>query len=166
MNKFFVLALISFIPFSLLASENDFRIVYGELDFYIPNNPIVVGYLGTDSEILIAKYSDEPGKDIIGFSLDQEVNTGGCSPEVFFRSVLNENEPECNISAVESFRYVFMKNRDSGIWSGGDKEFFYFIGSDKSTVFLTEKGTDSKTYKIESNFLSKERIKDIFSNHL
>jgi len=69
MNKFFILALISFFPFSLSASESDLRIIYGELDFYIPNNPVVVGYLGTDSEILIAKYSDEPGKDIVGFSL-------------------------------------------------------------------------------------------------
>jgi len=78
----------------------------------------------------------------------------------------SESEAECDGAAVESFRYVFMKNRDSGIWSGGDKEFFYFIGSDKSTVFMTEKGADSRTYKIESNFLSKERIKDIFSSHL
>jgi hypothetical protein len=166
MNKFFILALISFFPFSLSASESDLRIIYGELDFYIPNNPVVVGYLGTDSEILIAKYSDEPGKDIVGFSLDKEVNTGGCRPEAFFRSVLSESEAECDGGAVESFRYVFMKNRDSGIWSGGDNEFFYFIGSDKSTIFMTEKGADSRTYKIESNFLSKERIKDIFSSHL
>jgi len=166
MNKIVIAALFSLLPFSLSASESDLRIVYGELDFYIPNNPVVVGYLGTDSEILIAKYSDEPGKKIVGFSLDKEVNTGGCSPEVFFRSVLSENEAKCDINAVESFRYVFMKNRDSGIWSSGDKEFFYFIGSDKSTVFLTEKGTDSKTYKIESNYLSKKRIKDIFSSHL
>ncbi|MDY6842090.1 MAG: hypothetical protein SV429_11455 [Pseudomonadota bacterium] len=166
MNKFFIAALISLLPFSLLASESDLRIVYGELDFYIPNNPVIVGYLGTDSEILIAKYSDEPGKDVVGFSLDKEVNTGGCSPEVFFRSVLSENESECDVKAVESFRYVFMKNRDSGIWSSGDKEFFYFIGPDKSTVFMINQDTDSRTYKIESNFLSKERIKDIFSSHL
>ncbi|MDL0432859.1 hypothetical protein QPM17_17075 [Marinobacter sp. TBZ242] len=166
MNKVFVLSLILFFPFSLSASERDLRIVYGELDFFIPNNPVVVGYLGTGSEILIAKYSDEPGKDIIGFSLDKEVNTGGCSPEVFFRSVLNANEAECNTDAVESFRYVFMKNRDSGNWSGDDKEFFYFIGSDKSTVFMTEKTSDNKTYKIESNFLSKKRIKGIFSSYL
>ncbi|MDF0752010.1 hypothetical protein NLU14_17400 [Marinobacter sp. 71-i] len=83
MNKFFIIALISLLSSSLSASGRDLRVVYGKLDFYIPNNPIVVGYLGTDSEILIAKYSDEPGKDIVGFSLDKEVNTGGCSPEVF-----------------------------------------------------------------------------------
>jgi len=59
-----------------------------------------------------------------------------------------------------------MKNRDSGIWLSDNKEFFYFIGSDKSTVFFVEKGNDSKTFKIESNFLSKERIKKIFSSYL
>lgn len=166
MDKVFILLLTLFLTFSLSASESDLRIVYGGLDFFIPNNPVLIGYLGTDSEILIAKYSDEPGKDIIGFSLDKEVNTGGCRPEVFFRSVLNANEAECNTDAVESFRYVFMKSRDSGAWSGGDKEFFYFIGSDKSTVFMIEEKSDNKTYKIESNFLNKERIKGIFSSYL
>ncbi len=165
MNKIFILVFMSLLPLSLSASDSNLRIVYGENDFYIPSNPSVVGYLGTDSEILIAKYSDEPGKDIVGFSVDKEVNTGGCSPGVFFKSVLSKNEPECDKKAIESFRYVFMKNRDSGIWSSGDKEFFYFIGSDKSTVFLTEKGTDKKTYKIESNFLSKEGVKDIFASY-
>ena len=166
MNKIFILAFMSILPLSLSSSGSDLRIVYGELDFYIPKNPNLVGYLGTDSEILIAKYSDEPGKNIVGFSLDKEVNTGGCSPDVFFRSVLSNNEFECNEEAVESFQYVFMKNRDSGIWLSDNKEFFYFIGSDKSTVFFVEKGNDSKTFKIESNLLSKERIKKIFSSYL
>lgn len=166
MNKIFVLAFMSILPLSLSASGSDLRIVYGELDFYIPNNPNVVGYLGTDSEILIAKYSDELGKDIVGFSLDKEVNTGGCSPVVFFESVLSKSESECDAKAIESFRYVFMRNRESGVWSSDNKEFFYFVGSDKSTVFLIEKGADNKTYKIESNFLSKEGVKDIFSSYL
>ena len=166
MNNFFILVLMSLLPLSLSASANDLRIVYGELDFYIPNNPSVVGYLGTDSEILIAKYSDEPGKNIVGFSLDNEVNTGGCSPEIFFKSVLRKNEFECDAHAVESFQYVFMKNRDSGIWSSSNHVFFYFIGSDKSTVFLIEKGVDSNTYKIESNFLNKKEIRKIFSSYL
>lgn len=166
MNRFLLLAFMSLLPLSLSASGSDLRIVYGKNDFYIPSNPSVVGYLGTDSEILIAKYSDEPGKHIVGFSVDNEVNTGGCSPGVFFKSALSKNESECDARAIESFRYVFMKNRESGIWSSGDKDFFYFIGSDKSTVFLIEKGTDNKTYKIESNFLSKEGIKDIFSSYL
>ncbi|UQG57787.1 MULTISPECIES: hypothetical protein [unclassified Marinobacter] len=166
MNKFFILALMSILPLSLSASGSDLRIVYGKLEFYIPNNPNLVGYLGTDSEILIAKYSDEPGKDIVGFSLDKEVNTGGCSPGVFFKSVLSKNKSECDVKAIDSFRYVFMKDRESGIWSSTNKEFFYFIGSDKSTVFLIKKGTNNKTYKIESNFLNKEGIKDIFSSYL
>jgi hypothetical protein len=166
MKAFFIFAIMSIIPLSLSASGNDLRIVYGELDFYIPNNPSVIGYLGTDSEILIAKYSDEPGKSIVGFSVDKEVNTGGCSPRVFFKSALSKSATECDAQAIESFRYVFMKNRDSGIWSSGNKEFFYFIGPDKSTVFLVEEGAGEKTYKIESNFLSKEEIKEIFISHL
>ena len=166
MKAFFIFAIMSIIPLSLSANGNDLRIVYGELDFYIPSNPKVIGYLGTDSEILIAKYSDEPGKSIIGFSLDKEVNTGGCGPRVFFKSVLNKDASECDAEAVESFRYVFMKNRDSGTWSSGNKEIFYFIGSDKSTVFLVEEGSDNKTYKIESNFLSEKGIKKIFASHL
>tara|TARA_Y100001001_G_scaffold151448_1_gene163039 strand:- start:62 stop:562 length:501 start_codon:yes stop_codon:yes gene_type:complete len=166
MKTLFVFMIMSIIPLSLWASGNDLRVVYGELDFYIPSNPSVIGYLGTDSEILIAKYSDEPGKSIIGFSLDKEVNTGGCGPRVFFKSVLGKDASECDEEAVESFRYVFMKNRDSGTWRSGNKEIFYFIGSDKSTVFLLEEGSGNKTYKIESNFLSKKEIKKIFASHL
>lgn len=166
MNKLLSLLFILLLPLSLSASEKDFRIVYGGLDFYIPKNPNVVGYLGTDSEILIAKYSEEPGKDIVGFSLDKEVNTGGCKPEVFLKSFLSKNESECDPEALDSFRYVFMKDRESGVWSSGNKEIFYFIGSEKSTVFLIGKRSDNSMYKIESNFLSKEEIKDIFSSYL
>lgn len=166
MKTLFIFAIMSIIPLSLSASGNYLRIVYGKLDFYIPNNPSVIGYLGTDSEILIAKYSDEPGKSIVGFSLDKEVNTGGCGPRVFFKSVLSKDASECDAEAVESFRYVFMKKRDSGTWSSDDKEIFYFIGPDKSTVFLVEEGADNKIYKIESNFLSKMGIKKIFASHL
>ena|SRR5690554_869814 len=166
MKKAFIFLVILSFPFSLTADDSRLRVVYGNLDFYVPNNPLLIGYLGTDSEILIAKYSVEPGKDIVGFSLDKEVNTGGCSPEVFFRSVLGENEAECDIRAIDSFRYVFMRNRDSGVWSGSDKDFFYFIGPDKSTVFMTKNDNDNETFKIESNFLSKEKIKNIFSSHL
>jgi hypothetical protein len=166
MKALFIFAIMSIIPFSLLASGNDLRIVYGELDFYIPKDPRVIGYLGTDSEILIAKYSDEPGKSIIGFSLDKEINTGGCDPRVFFKSALSKSSSECDEKAIDAFRYVFMKNRDSGIWSSGNKDFFYFIGADKSTVFLVAEGTDKNTFKIESNFLGKEAIKRIFASHL
>ena len=166
MKTLLVFAIMSISPLSLSANGNYLRIVYGELDFYIPNNPSVIGYLGTDSEILIAKYSDEPGKSIVGFSLDKDVNTGGCGPRFFFKPVLSKSASECDVEAVESFRYVFMKNRDSGTWSSGNKEIFYFIGPDKSTVFLVEEGADNKTYKIESNFLSKKGIKKIFASHL
>jgi len=166
MKALFIFVIMSIIPLSLSASVNDLRIVYGAHDFYIPNSPSVIGYLGTDSEILIAKYSDEPGKSIVGFSLDKELNTGGCGPMVFFKAVLSEGESECDAEAVESFRYVFMKNRDSGIWSSGNKEIFYFIGSNKATVFLVEEDGDKKTYKIETNFLNKKQIKKIFASHL
>ena len=80
--------------------------------------------------------------------------------------MLGKDVSECDAEAVESFRYVFMQNRDSGNWSSGNKEIFFFIGSDKSTVFLLSEGSDNKTYKIESNFLSKKRIKKIFASHL
>ena len=165
MKALFIFAIILIIPLSLSASENYLRIVYGAHDFYIPNSPRVIGYLGTDSEILIAKYSEEPGKRIIGFSLDKELNTGGCGPTVFFKSVLSEDASECDAKAIESFRYVFMKNRDSGTWSSGNKKIFYFIGSDKATAFLVE-DDDNKTYKIETNFLNKKQIKKIFASHL
>jgi hypothetical protein len=36
MKAFFIFAIMSIIPLSLSASGNDLRIVYGELDFYIP----------------------------------------------------------------------------------------------------------------------------------
>lgn len=166
MKKILIFMIMSIVPVSLSASGNNLRIVYGTHDFFIPNSPLVIGYLGTDSEILIAKYSDEPGKSIVGFSLDKELNTGGCGPMAFFNSVLSEGESECDAEAVQSFRYVFMKNRDSGIWSSGNKGIFYFIGSEKSTVFLVGKDDDNKAYKIETNFLHKKQIKKIFSSHL
>lgn len=166
MRKAFLSVLLACLALSASASDHNLRVVYQGFNFYIPNSPSVIGYLGTNSNILIAKYSQKPGEKVVGFSIDKEVDTGGCDPKAFFKAVLSGGESTCSMPSINAFRNVFIKDRDPGVWSGGDYDFFYFISTKQSTVFVVTDDASREILKIESNFLKEKEIREIFSGYL
>ncbi|PVY76439.1 hypothetical protein C8D92_105192 [Tamilnaduibacter salinus] len=154
------------LAFVATAQSEGLRIVYQNYDFYVPEKPVLMAYLGTDSDILIAKYSEKPGKKFIGFSRERDLNTGECPPAAFFEQALEKRNGACREGSLKAFRTVFMKDRDSGRWSGEGHQFYYFVSPEQSTVFIISDKKNEAVYKVESDYLDKDAIKAIFSEYL
>lgn len=163
MTLFVCLLSFSFLAF---ADSRNFKFVYQGLDFYIPEAPKSAGFLGTSSGTIIFKYGDEPGENLIGFSVEKDMETGGCEPVSFFKEVVGLAKTGCDELAVESFRRVFVDDREVGTWSGDNHDFFYFIGNKKSTIFFASGDPETRILKVDTNFLTKNLIKQVFNEHL
>lgn len=166
MNKFVTCLLAALTANLAFADSKNLQVVYEGLKFYAPSNAKVVGFLGTDSDILLLKYSEQPGKKIIGFSIDKELNYGSCEPKEFFEATLDFNSTNCGSEALDAFRHVFVKDRDHGAFSGTKGKFYYFIGKDHSTIFYVLDGANDRVLKVESNFLPKDKLKFLIHDHL
>jgi len=152
---------------ALAEDQNDyFKFVYHGFDFYIPEAPKSAGFLGSPNKTIIVKYGDAPGEKLVGFSVENEMETGECEPEFFFREVLGEVEAGCGELAVESFRRVFVDDRETGVWSGERYDFYYFFGNKRSTIFFASEVPDKAILKVDSNFLTKNQIKRAFKAYL
>ncbi|TBW52567.1 hypothetical protein EZI54_16125 [Marinobacter halodurans] len=154
------------IPAFAFANDNGLRVVYKHYDFYPPANPVAVGFLGSDNNTLIFKYSPDAGDNIVGFSTEDELNTGGCDPEAFFTNVLNKNNANCDELSLKTFRHVFAKDRETGIWSNGEYKFYYFLGKKHSTVFFIPNNIAAKIIKVDSNFLTKNEMKSLLRDYV
>lgn len=166
MGKMIYLTLLLCLPGIALAGQDSLRVVYRHLNFHIPADPLLVGLLGSDSNIVIAKYSGEPGQKIIGFSVEQDLEFADCEPGIFFEEVLDVTAAGCEAQSVAAFRHVFVRNRETGVWRGEDYRFFYFLGPKKSTVFMLGEQSGGEIYKIESNFQSKRELRRVLSDYL
>lgn len=150
-SAFFLVAL----SWPVFASDSTMRVVYQDFDFYVPDNPETVGYLDSETHLMVLKYDSQPGKKYIGFSFEQDMDTGGCEAAKFFTAVLTGMEPGCNRASVEAFRHVFLDNRESGVWKGEKYGFYYFFGEKLSTVFVIPRlGEANEVLKMDTDFLS------------
>ena len=168
MRKLLVLLMIPLMTLAIAATAQggDMRVLYHQYDFYVPENPHLTAYLGSDNEILAIKYSQEQGKKYIAFNREIDFKTGGCPLATFFNQVLDDEDQGCGKGAIKSFQAVFVNNRESGQWSGGGHQFFYFLSPRRSTVFVISNETDGELYKVESDYLDKAGIKAIFAEYL
>lgn len=153
-------------PALVFADSDYFKISYHGYNFYLPEPPESVGFLGSENDTIILKYSDNPGEGLIGFSVESEMMTGGCDPEAFFREVMGETEKSCDRLAVESFQYIFVNDRDVGVWLGKDHNFYYFVGDIKAAVFFVTGDSGDQILKVDTNFLTKKALKKVFKEYL
>lgn len=156
------------IAFSVFASaeSNDFKFAYHGFNFYIPEAPKSAGFLGSVNDTVVVKYGDKPGENLIGFSVENKMKTGGCEPVAFFKETLGVVKAGCDELAIESFRHVFVDDRDAGVWSGENYDFYYFIGGTRTTVFFVSGTLDTGILKVDSNFLTKKLMKRVFKEYL
>lgn len=148
------------------AESKNFKFNYHGYNLYLPEVPKSAGFLGSESDTIVLKYSDDPGEGLVGFSVESGMATGGCDANAFFKEVLGENKEECDRLAVESFQRIFVDGRESGVWLGEDHNFYYFIGDTKTTIFFPTSDSDNKIIKVDTNFLTKKTMKKVFNEYL
>lgn len=147
------------------ATSSNVRISYSGLDFYIPSEIVAIGSAGGEDNFLGFKYSPTPGERFIAFTKEGVFGTGGCDYPAFFQQVLMVSDTnDCEQSAVESFRQVFKVGSESGVWSEGEYDVYFFPGDQKVFVFLV---LDDKTViKIDSDFLDKEGMRSVLADQV
>ncbi|MCK7550993.1 hypothetical protein [Marinobacter goseongensis] len=126
--------------------------VFSGMKFQVPGAPVIIGALGQSNDILLIKFSNNPGERYISFSAENSLDTGGCEVGTFFEAILEKSsEGECEKSAVESFQSVFVKGTRSGAWKGEDRYYYFLSDSERSFVFFRSQA--GHLVKLESDFL-------------
>lgn len=154
MKKFALLLTLAITSVTACAqSDQTITAVFSGMKFQVPSAPVIIGALGQSNDILLIKYSNDPGKRYISFSAEDSLDTGGCEVGAFFEAVLEKSsEGECEKSAVESFQSVFVEGTGLGVWEGEDRNYYYFLSdSERSFVFFSSQA--GHLVKLESDFL-------------
>ncbi|MGQ7273984.1 hypothetical protein [Marinobacter sp. V034] len=148
-------------------SEPTIQAVFSGVKFNIPNNPLIVGNLGQNNDLLIVKYSRELGKQYIGFSKERDIDTGGCTADVFFETTIEDDDADtkCSGTAIDAFRKVFVEGASYGQWKGKKREYYFFLKDEKpSFIFYTL--TDGSVIKLESDFMDKQGFREMLGAEL
>lgn len=161
-----IISLIFFAYSSVAFSGDSFKFIYAGFDFILPENQSVIGSMGGGDNIIIFRYGDVVGEKYISFTNmtnDENINYGCDAKEFFNDSFSFKKETSCNNDQLTAFQSVFLLNRDYGVW-GKEKNVYFSFDLSESIVFVL--GKDGSVVKIDSDFLSKEELKDILSNYV
>ena len=137
---------------------------YDGMKFRIPESPVIVGSLGANNDILVIKYSETIGKRYITFNTENALDTGGCGRSEFFEATLSKTDNhDCSQGSVASFRNVFVKGADSGIWKIGGKTYYFFL-SDPGSSFVFFQSDNGNLIKLESDYLNSDGLRKILGD--
>ena len=141
------------------------RLVYSGLDYQIPPNPVALGSMGGEENLLAASYSEEVAQDYLAFTRETSLVTGGCSYPEFVETVQRKtDEQTCSADALAAFRHVFMEDARYGVWPGNAHDHYYFETKQGSFVF-TVLGED-ELVKVDSDFLGAEELREVIEPQL
>ena len=169
MNRVLWVTLLSFLSFgcSVPATQSKAQLSYGGHLFAIPANASVILNAGGDENILILRYGAAKGKRYLGFSdmaADRSLDLG-CRPSTFFAAVFADGTAAgCNKEGIDAFQKVFVETKETGVWSGEKLTVYYSISDDHSFLFAFDKS--GKAFKIDTDFLTKNELKDLVSGAL
>lgn len=159
-----MLFMIFFIFISGCATKHEFKFIYHHgHKFDLPRNFTHLVSFDTNDNLLIFKYSNDPGKKYISISEEKNIiktHTEDCTYSIFFAEVLNKSKSNftCEDEEVNSFRFVFMQNAEAGLWNNIEHNYYYFIREDKSNVFIVK---DDIILNLSSDFLTKNEWKKL-----
>ncbi|NVD36753.1 hypothetical protein [Marinobacter lutaoensis] len=137
---------------------------YSGMKFQVPESPVIVGSLGANNDILLIKYSNNVGERYISFGTENTLDTGGCGWPDFFEATLSANQDYgCDRASVESFKSVFVRGADTGIWKVSDRVYYYFL-SDQEPSFVFFQSDKGNLIKLESDFLDSDGFRRVLGD--
>lgn len=141
------------------------KLVYSDLNFNLPSSISAMGDAGGEQNILIIRYGDVRGKNFIAFSdmtNDSSVDYG-CPASDFFHGVFSDRaSPTCNKDNMSLMRQVFVEGKQVESWSVNGYEIAYSKGDKKTFAFVIR--DNGKLVKIDSDFISKDSLKEMLEN--
>ena len=144
-----------------IASGKSFKLSYSGINVSIPAGQKAIGSAGGEGNFLVFKFSEKAGKKYLAFTDITKDNSikYGCDTNIFFSVLYKESANNtCNVEELAAYEHVFLKDTDHGIWVTGSIKAYYMVGKTQSFVFLFSK---NKIIKIDSDFLSKDQLKNI-----
>jgi len=133
---------------------------FAGLSFTLPAPPKVIALPSERGDFLIFKYSNQPGRDYLAFSLEAAIEDS-CSSEQFFQAVINpELNTLCNSHAVRVFTQQFADQYPAELWPNSEYNAYYFQTHDQRQFVFIPLAAD-KLLKIDSDYFSKQQMRSL-----
>ena len=135
-------------------------VLFAGLSFSLPAQPKVIAMPNGRGDFLVFKYSNQRGKDYLAFS-QEAVLDNSCSSEAFFQAVVNPAAHSlCNSHAVTAFTQQFADQYSAELWPSAKHNAYYFQSNDQRQFVFIPLAAD-KLLKIDSDFFSKQQMRDL-----
>ena len=135
-------------------------VLFAGLSFSLPAQPKVIAMPNGRGDFLVFKYSNQRGKDYLAFS-QETVLDNSCSSEAFFQAVVNPTAHSlCNAQAVRVFTQQFADQYSAEFWPSAKHNAYYFQSNDQRRFVFIPLAAEKKI-KIDSDFFSKQQLRDL-----
>lgn len=131
-------------------------VLFAGLSFSLPAQPKVIAMPNGRESFLLFKYSDQPSRDYVAFSLEAAIDES-CSSEEFFQTVVKPDQNTlCDPHAIMVFTQQFADQYPAELWHSA----YYFQTNDQRRFVFIPLAAD-KLLKIDSDFFSKQQLRDL-----
>lgn len=138
-------------------------VLFAGLSFILPAQPKVIAMPNGRGSFLLFKYSDQPSRDYVAFSLEAAIDES-CSSEEFFQAVVNPDQNTlCNSHAVTAFTQQFTDQYPAELWPSAKHNAYYFQTNDQRQFVFIPLAVD-KLLKIDSDFFSKQQLRGVLGD--
>ena len=138
-------------------------VLFAGLSFSLPGQPKVIAMPNGRGDFLVFKYSNQRGKDYLAFSQEAVIDNS-CSSEAFFQAVVNPAAHSlCNTQAVRVFTQQFADQHPAELWPSAEHNAYYFQSNDQRRFVFIPLAAD-QLLKIDSDFFSKQQLRDLVGN--
>jgi len=138
-------------------------VLFAGLSFSLPAQPKVIAMPNGRESFLLFKYSDQPSRDYVAFSLEAAIGES-CSSEEFFQAAVNPDQNTlCNSHAVTAFTQQFADQYPAELWPSAKHSAYYFQSNDQRRFVFIPLAAD-QLLKIDSDFFSKQQLRDLVGN--
>lgn len=139
-------------------------VLFAGLSFSLPAQPKVIAMPNGRESFLLFKYSDQPSRDYVAFSLEAAIDES-CSSEEFFQAVVNPDQNTlCDPHAIMVFTQQFADQYPAELWPSAKHSAYCFQTNDQRQFVFIPLAAD-KLLKIDSDFFSKQQMRDLVDNN-
>lgn len=145
---------------SLHMNNSEPTVLFAGLSFSLPAQPKVIAMPNGRESFLLFKYSDQPSRDYVAFSLEAAIDES-CSSAEFFQAAVNPDQNTlCDPHAIMVFIQQFADQYPAELWPSAKHSAYYFQTNDQRQFVFIPLAAD-KLLKIDSDFFSKQQMRDL-----